>query len=428
MTNNNIESSAYLSGWKRAAFLTTLVLVSIFSQVDRILPFILGESIKKELGLSDTQLGLITGLAFAVCYSLAALPLARISDRGGAGKVLVWCVVVWSAMTGLAGLASGFLMLSLLRVGVALGEAGGTPASHALIVQKIPASFRGRAIGLFSMGIPLGTMLGFALGGWAGDRIGWRSTFMAAGALGLGIALLVTMLVAKRSNGQVLNKARMEGFIAPARNLLKKPAFLWLFISANLVGFASAPFYVFTSPFLIRTYGLSTSEVGLKFGLLQGLMGIVATLVGGRLFDRAVANNSVKIIHQPAIVFMVAAVCTTAALFMPSANLAIALLVPGMFSFAFALPFAFGVGHLIAGTGKQAFSSSMLLLGTSLVGPALAPLLVGAISDYATGANIENGLRWGLLIGPAACILCALACFQVSKKMSPRQHLHLITL
>lgn len=117
------------------------------------------------------------------------------------------------------------------------------------------------------------------------------------------------------------------------------------------------------------------------------------------------------------------AVCTTAALFMPSSNLAIALLVPGMFSFAFALPYAFGAGHLIAGGGKQALSSSLLLLATSLLGPSIAPLLVGLISDYATASNINNGLRWGLLIGPLASVMCAVACFKVSKKMAGYQQL-----
>lgn len=422
MTNNNKtrEIKSYLFGWKRIAFLTTLVLVSIFSQIDRILPFILAESIKKDLGLSDTQIGLITGLAFAVCYSLAALPLARISDMGGAKKVLIGCIIIWSAMTGFAGMATGFLILTFLRVGVALGEAGGMPASHALIVRKIPESFRGRAIGLLSMGIPLGTMLGFGLGGWASDNIGWRNAFFVAGALGLVIAALVAVFVTKTRVPHV-NVVRAENFVALSRRLLKKPPFLWLFISANMIGFSSAPFYVFTSPFLIRTYGFTASEVGLKFGLLQGLMGIIATLLGGRFFDKAVAKNSNKLVHPPAVILIISAVCTAAALFMPAGNLAISFLVPGMFSFAFALPYAFGAGHIIAGGGKQALSSSLLLLATSLLGPAIAPLLVGFISDYATASNIDNGLRWGLLIGPLASVMCACACFKASKKMAAYQ-------
>lgn len=413
----NIIRNEYVSGWKRIAFLVTLLLVSIVGQIDRVLPFILGESIKKDLGLSDTQLGLITGLGFAVCHTLAALPLARMSDRGGAKKVLLVCIVIWSVVTGLGGMATGFLTLMLLRFGVALGEAGGTPASHFLITQKLPGSIRGRAIGLFSMGLPLGTMLGFALGGWASDNIGWRNAFFAAGALGLVLAVLVGLFV-QGDKVPAGEKVANSGLSKAGRNLLRKPAFLWLFVAANLLGFASAPFYVFTTPFLIRTYALTASEIGLKFGLMQGLLGIAATLLGGRFFDKAIARNSRALLRPPAIILFIAALCTTAALFMPTGNWAIALLVPGMFSFAFLLPYAFGSGHLVAGIGNKALSTALLLLAAGLLGPSLAPILVGFISDHSVASNSDNGLRWGLLIGPFASLLCAIALLMANKKIS----------
>lgn len=413
-----INMNGYVFGWKRIAFLMTLLLVSIVGQIDRVLPFIVGESIKNELGLSDTQLGLITGLAFAVCYSLAALPLARMSDKGSAKKVLVACILIWSVMTGLGGMATGFLTLMLLRFGVALGEAGGTPASHFLITQKLPGSIRGRAIGLFSMGVPLGTMLGFALGGWASDNIGWRNAFFAAGALGLVLVVLVVLFVRGNKVPAAGKVADGGGFLKAGRNLLKKPAFLWLFVAANLLGFASAPFYVFTTPFLIRTYELTASEIGLKFGLMQGLLGIAATLLGGRFFDRAIARNSQALLRPPAIMIFMAALCTAVALFMPTGNGAIALLVPGMFSFAFLLPYAFGSGHLVAGSGNKALSTALLLLGAGLSGPSLAPVLVGFISDHTAASNGDDGLRWGLLIGPLASWLCTVALFIANKKIS----------
>ncbi|WP_420140908.1 MFS transporter, partial [Sphingomonas sp.] len=144
--------------------LAALFLVSAFCQIDRILPFILAESIKRELQLSDTQIGLLTGLPFALCYALLSLPLARASDRGSPRLVLVTCIAVWSAMTALGGIAASFAFLAFTRFGVALGEAGATPAGHALIARSIGPARRGLGIGIFSMGIPLGTMAGFALG------------------------------------------------------------------------------------------------------------------------------------------------------------------------------------------------------------------------------------------------------------------------
>ena len=411
------DQSVWLKGWQRTTLLITLLLVSIVSQIDRVLPFILAESIKVDLQLSDTQIGLITGVAFTVCYALAALPLARISDSGWARKVLLFCVIVWSIMTGLGGLAVGFITLTLSRIGVALGEAGGTPASHAVIAQRIPANFRGRAIAIFSMGIPLGTMIGFGLGGWANDNIGWRNTLFGAGILGL---LVVTFILAFiKQQAVVKQKVKTEeNFLKVSRELFSKPAFKWLFMAAVLMGLSSAPFYIFTSPFLIRTFGLTAGEVGLSFVLLQGVMGIAGTLIGGRMFDRIAGNGSKGLMNPPSTIFIMASITTSIAIFMPNSRLAIALLIPGMFSFAFMMPFAFGAGHLVAGPKKQAFSISLLMLGSGLIGATVSPFLAGTISDFATASHMDNGLQTGLLLVPLFSFLLGITGFIVSRKIS----------
>lgn len=411
------DSNMLQPGWQRTALLLTLLLVSIVSQIDRVLPFILAESIKADLKLSDTQIGLITGVAFTVCYALAALPLARISDRGWAQKVLLCCVILWSIMTGLGSLAVGFMTLTLSRIGVALGEAGGTPASHSIIVQRIPEHFRGRAIAVFSIGIPLGTMLGFGIGGWASDSIGWRNALFGAGILGLIVVIFVLSFIRKQQ--VVKQKVNTEkNFLKASRELFAKPAFKWLFMAAVLMGLSSAPFYIFTTPFLIRTFGLTAREVGLSFGLLQGIMGITGTLTGGRMFDR-IANNGYKgLMNPPAVIFIMASITTSMALFMPESWISIVLLIPGMFSFAFMMPFAFGAGHLVAGPKKQAFSISLLMLGSGLIGATISPLLVGAISDFATASRIDNGLRTGLLLVPLFSFLLGITGFVVSTKIS----------
>lgn len=404
------------SGRKRTTLLITLFTVSVFSQIDRVLPFILAESIKRDLGLSDTQIGLLTGVAFSVCYSLASVPLGRISDKGWAKQVLLFCILVWSLMTTLGGLATGFVLLALSRFGVALGEAGGTPASHAIIVDKIPKKFRGRAIGLFSMGIPLGTMIGFALGGFIGDSFGWRYTFIGAGMLGL-IAVLLVVVFTKKNT--VVRDAGQGGknLITSALDLFSKPAFVWLFVVANLVGFATAPFYSFTAPFLIRTHNFTASEVGLSFGLLQGLMGIFGTLMGGRWFDKIVDQGNKKLMGPPAVALIVSSVALLLGLFMPTGMLTILCFVPGMFSFAFLLPFAFGSGHMVAGQGKQALATGIFMMGSGILSVALSPLLVGIISDMATMASIENGLQIGMLIVPLFCALAGVGCLMASNSI-----------
>lgn len=396
--------------------LVALTLVSIFSQIDRILPYILAESIRTELGLSDAEIGLITGLAFAVCYTLFSLPLARAADRGSPRLVLLACLLVWSLMTGLGGLAGGFVVLAMTRLGVALGEAGGTPSAHALIARRIEPDRRGLAIGLFAMGIPLGAMIGFIGGGLIDEAFGWRAAFIGAGALGVTVALLV-WLTAGPTPPLRRPAEQTEPYVRSALRLLSVPAFRWLMVGALAVGFATAPFYTFTAPFLIRTHGLTTAQVGLSFGLLQGSTGVIGALVGGRMFDRAVRRGARHPLLAPAIMLVVGAVSTTAALFAQAGWMAIALFVPAMFGFAFLLPWVFGAGHRIAGPGKEALASSLGLVASGLFGPALAPVLVGLISDNAAGVGLANGLALGLLIGPAFSVLTALALMAAGRRM-----------
>ncbi|WKL56092.1 MFS transporter [Asticcacaulis sp. ZE23SCel15] len=407
----------YVQGWRFGAILVTLLLINTVSQIDRILPYILAEAIKTDLSLSDTQIGLMTGIAFAVCYTLLSLPLARQADRGSPRMVLLTCLLVWSAMTAMGGMAASFVFLALTRFGVAFGEAGAIPSGHAIIARIIPPERRGLAIGLFSMGIPLGTMVGFAAGGAIGDSLGWRTALIGAGALG-GLVAMLAYLVIPLTPRIAHATTKPEPFLASSLRLLSVPAFRWLVIAGVALGFASAPFYAFSAPFLIRTHGFTASEVGMSFGLLQGLMGIIGTLIGGRGFDRAVRSGTGRVLGPPAVLFLISSVTVTAALFTPIGWVAILLFVPTMLAFAFLLPWAFGAAHLVAGPGKQAMASSLVMIASGLLGPALAPLMVGMISDAATEAQIPNGLGLGLLIVPVACVLSAIACLIANRRIA----------
>lgn len=409
--------SEYVSGWHVYALLLTLFLVSAISQADRILPFIMAEAIKADLSLSDTQIGLLTGIPFAICYTLLSLPLGRAADRGSPRLVLVLCLLAWSAMTALGGVAASFLVLALTRFGVASGEAGAFPAGHAIIARKISPERRGLAIGLFAMGLPLGTMAGFAGGGAIADEFGWRVVLVGAGAIGGVIALLVLLVIGSTAP-QRQAAAKGDSFLRSCTRLLAGPAFRWLFAGALAVGFASAPFYAFAAPFLIRIHGFTAGEAGLAFGLLQGLMGIVGTVIGGRMFDRAVQSGTGRVLGPPAYLFLAASLTTTAALFVPVGSVAVALLVPGMLSFAFMLPFAFGAAHLVAGKGNEAQATSIVMVGSGLLGPALGPLIVGVISDAASARQIANGLSLGLLVVPVASTATALAMLVANRRIA----------
>lgn len=403
---------------RRLAFmLLTLFLISLSSQVDRMLPFILAEAIKADLSLSDTQIGLLTGPAFALCYTLLSLPLAQAADQGSPRFVIVLCTLMWSAMTALGGIAAGFPFLAFTRLGVAIGEAGATPSAHAIIARKVRPPRRGRAIGLFALGIPLGTMVGFAAGGAISDTLGWRVALLGAGAIGSAISLLTLLTVGPtppRKNVAVNGKP----FLSASLQLLSSASFRWLFIGAVFSGFAAAPFYAFAAAFLIRVHGYTASEAGLAFGTLQGLMGIVGTLVGGRWFDRSVRSGTGRVLGPPGILFLIASATTTAALFVPTGSISMALLVPSMSSFAFLLPWGFGAAHLLAGQGKEAMATSLVMIGSGLFGPALGPLIVGTISDSAAISGISNGLALGMLIVPVASILAGMAMLIANRRIA----------
>ncbi|MDY6960642.1 MFS transporter [Pseudorhizobium marinum] len=406
-----------MNNWRLTVTLTVLFLVSLLSQIDRMLPYVIAEAIRVELDLSDTQIGLLTGIAFSVCYALLSLPLARAADRGSPRLVLVLCILGWSAMTALGGLAANFLVLAFSRFGVAFGEAGATPASHAIITRKIRPERRGLAIGLFAMGIPLGTMIGFAVGGAISDMMGWRAALIGAGMIGMLVALL-TFAVVGPTPPLDDTDLRGEPFLLSSLRLLSSPAFRWLFFGAMAGSFAAAPFYAFTTTFLIRTHGYTASEAGLAFGLLQGMMGIAGTLVGGRLFDRAARSGRGRLLGPPGVLFLIASVTTAAGLFAPAGWISLLLLVPSMFSFAFMLPWGFGAAHLVAGKGREAMATSLVMIGSGLVGPALGPLLVGLLSDAATAAQLPNGLAFGLLVIPVASALTGLVLLIANRRIA----------
>lgn len=383
--NQIVRGGGYFEGLRLGLVVAVLLLINALSQVDRILPFILAESIKADLGLSDTEIGLLTGLAFAVVHSLLSLPLARWADRGSPRMVLVSGIVIWSTLTAFGGVAASFAFLALTRFGVALGEATALPSGNALIARSVRPERRGLAIGLFAMGIPLGSMVGFAAGGVLNDTMGWRATLVGAGALGALIALAAFLVIGRTPPlGGVGHRG--ESFWATCRHLLGTSGFRWLLIAAVFVGFTTGPFYSFAVPFLIREHGLSATQAGLAFGLLQGLMGLVGTALAGRLFDRATRLGHGRLVGPPAVAFLVAAVSTVGALFAPN--------------------------------GWVAVATSILMIGSGLLGPALGPLAVGLISDAVTSAGQSGGLGYGLLVAPVFALLTAAAFFVANRRVA----------
>lgn len=300
-------------GYNNAA-LFLLTLVYVFNFLDRQILNILAESIKIELKFTDTQLGLVTGFAFALFYSLLGLPIARYAERGDRPILIAAALSVWSLFTIACGFATTFTHMLLARFGVGIGEAGGVPPSHSLITEFTPRNRRAVALAIFSTGLPLGSFVGLAFGGIAGDMFGWRTTFILAGAPGLLIAVCCLFILheprrkaklAPRDGGDASLAATLKGFLA-------KRTFVWVVAAGALQAIVIYGLGAFLAPFFLRAHGPEltslangiglkpTGFLGLIFGLTLGLAGAVGTFTGGWLSDRLSANSLRGYVTVPA--------------------------------------------------------------------------------------------------------------------------------
>jgi predicted MFS family arabinose efflux permease len=373
------------------------------------------EPIKAELGLRDSQLGILTGLAFAAFYATLGIPVALWADRGNRRNIITLSLAIWSGMTALSGLTSSYIQLLLARMGVGIGEAGGTPPATSMIADLYPPSQRATALGIYTTGIGLGVMAGFAFGGLIYEAYGWRAAFFAAGAPGLILALVVRFTVSepvrgladqKSGTGAAPTAAEALRFIAGQRS------FLWLLAGCLLICISSNAFLVFTSSYLQRSYGLTPGEVSLPLGVLIGGGGSIGAVVIGYLCDRA----SVKDLRwRPWTIALCSAVALPFAWMMlqaPSAGAAYAWnIVPSLVGLVYA-SIAYTAAQELVQVRMRAFASAFMLFSLTLIGIGGGPWLAGLLSDHFAGQGDHQPLAQALkvmLLFNLASILCLLA-------------------
>lgn len=384
--------------------LWTLLIVYIFNFLDRQIANILAEPIAKELGLSDTQLGLLTGLAFALFYTVLGIPLARWADRPGNDRVRLIAVslTLWSAMTALCGMAQNFTQLLLARIGVGVGEAGCTPAAHSLITDAVPPEKRSSAMAFYGLGIPIGGLLGLVIGGVLADWLGWRAAFVAVGLPGVLLAAFVWFgLVDPRRTGHApVHAGEMLGVGAALKLLFASPAYLLILAATSTVAFLGYGKHVWAVIFFQRTHGLTPGETGLFYGLTVGLAGILGTWLGGWLADRYGKRDKRHILTAPAIGGLVAAPLLFLAYSAADWRLALALLIVPTILNSFYYGPAFSAAHGIVAPRSRAMASAMLIFGQNLIGLGLGPLFFGMLSDAFKAEAGAESVRW-VLFGAA---------------------------
>lgn len=402
--------------------LLILVLAYIFNFIDRQIIGVLAVPIKAELMLSDRQLGLMGGIAFALFYSGLAIPIAWLADRRSRVRIIAWSVALWSGFTALCGFAQNFWQLFLARMGVGIGEAGGVAPSYALVSDYFPKEKRARALALFSLGIPIGSALGVFFGGWIASNLDWRSAFIIVGLAGLPAALLVRYGIREPVRGGFDSVDGAPSDPAPpfaevAVRLAHTPSF-WLLsfgaASGSILGYG----LIFWLPsFFSRSYDLELSEVGWFYGSIVLVGGVAGTWLGGWLGDRTGPGDPGSYARIPAICFLITAPVFGAALFVQSLAIGWALFVIGqMLALAWLGPVIAAVQHIVPPNMRATASASFLFIN-NLIGIGFGIFFLGFMSDAMTATYGADALRYSILYGLGFYLLSALLYFAASRRL-----------
>lgn len=400
MTANTEAASrpVYTDGYRNTV-LALLLAVYTSNFIDRTIIGILGQAIKVDLQLNDTQLGLLQGFAFAVLYTTLGIPIARFAERRNRVAIISICLVIWSGFTALCGIAQNFVQLLLYRVGVGVGEAGCSPPAHSLITDYFPAKKRASALSVYAFGIPLGTMIGAISGGWIVQNFGWREAFLVVGLPGIVLALIVWLIVKEPPRGHseeahIITDASAQppSTWAVAKRLFGKWSFVHMTLGVTLTSFAGYGAGAFVPPYFARVFDLNYAEIGLIFGLIAGFANGAGTIVGGFLTDWAGKRDPKWYALVPAIGLAIATPIYLAAYVQNSWPVAVAILmIPGIFHYTYLGP-TFAVMHNLVEPRMRATATALLFFVLNLIALGGGPLFTGWIIDFfSTNLFAETG-------------------------------------
>jgi predicted MFS family arabinose efflux permease len=396
-----LDQPGVFSEATRRYALSVLVVVYTFNFIDRQILSILLEPIKQDLGLSDTQLGLLTGFAFAAFYATLGIPIARYADRSNRRNLIALAIAIWSGMTALSGLAQNFWHLLLARIGVGVGEAGCSPPAHSMLADYYPAHRRSTALGIYSLGIPVGILFGFLAGGWINEFFGWRVAFFVVGIPGLLIALLVRFTVREPERGMAEGRTAagdQPGILETFRYLWQKKSFRHLAFGGSLTAFVGYGVVTWVPAFLIRSHDMQTGEVGTYLGLILGIPGGIGIALGGYLADRYGARDTRWFLWIVSVALLAGVPFSLGVYLAPGPYLALLLLVLPVALGNFYQATTFAQTQGLVTLRMRAVAAAVLLFILNIIGLGLGPQFTGILSDLLRPEFGEESLRWSLLI------------------------------
>jgi MFS family permease len=405
-----------------------ILLTAIFGSafIDRMALGVLLQDIKVDLELSDTQLGFLSGIAFALFYSVMGIPIARWIDRGNRILIISLTAALWSIAVGLCGVAGGFAQLMAIRVGVAVGEAGAFPSGISLIADYFNRSERPRAVAIYSLGAPLAMICGYLIAGWLNQLYGWRLTFVLIGAPGLLLAAAARLtlreprLAAAASGDTLLVESRSVRDKQPGlrvvwttlwtsrtfRNLLLCISITFFFVYGNLQWQPS---------YFIRSFGLTSGQVGAWFAVIFGVGGVIGTYVGGELATRYAAGNERLQLVALALAMISCGVLSALVFLCPSLPVALGLLTAVSLAINVSSGPLYATIQTLAPERMRAVAMALVMLFGNLIGMGFGPLATGALSDAFHGWAADESLRYALLAMSPGYLLVAWFAWRASR-------------
>ncbi len=389
----------------RAYALGILTLVYTFNHIDRQILLILIEPIKADLGFSDSQIGWLAGFGFALVYATFGIPIAMWADRGNRRNILSIALAVWSGMTALSGLAQNYWQLFLARMGVGIGEAGGTPPATSIISDLYAPKERAFALGIYTSGIGLGILAGFAIGGFVYQAFGWRIAFFVAGIPGIVLALVLWLTLKEPMRGAVeqrLDDGQASSIGETLGFIMKQTSFLWLLFGCSLICISANAFLAWTPSHLQRSYDVGPSDIAVPLGLLIGGVGSIGAIVLGRVCDRLSAKS---LSWRPLIIAICAALALPFAwMFLQAKTINGAYawnLVPSFIGLIYA-SIAYTASQELVGLRMRSFASAFMLFCLTLIGIGGGPTIVGLLSDWMASQGdtspLKSALEWMLVL------------------------------
>lgn len=401
--------------------LVMLTIVYAFNFIDRQILVILQEPIKADMGLSDAQLGLLSGFSFALIYVTAGIPIAWWADRSNRRNIVSMALAVWSGMTALSGFAQNYTQLLLARIGVGLGEAGGSPPAHSMISDYFPPEQRGRALSFYSTGIYVGILLGFMFGGVIAEAFGWRMAFLVVGLPGVLFAIILRLSVREPPRGRwdhAAENQRQPSLRETLALLRNRPSFWYIALACALTSFVSYGVGNFFPSFLIRSHGLGIGEVGVILALVSGTTGALGTYLGGHLGDRLGARDPRWYLWVPLIGSSIAFFPYLYVLLGNDTTLVLGVLVFTNILTTLYLGPCIAISHALVPPSMRALTSAILFFVLNIIGLGLGPFLTGLASDLLAPHFGSDSLRYAMVIS-AMTGLVAIALLWLGARQLP---------